>query len=1495
MDFLKRINDILDAADAEADADEGASPNSSRRSKGTDHGPTQAEDSARAAEVVPVVESSGRSAWMTSGSSWVKGISNKASAALQNMGTPSPPGKAVSLGSYPPTGSSPVVPDHLFGSAAAADEDLLEWESEAATSTWRPSRDSTVPKSSTPTVTASDVFGGVAPEAGRMVSAEEEGSDEEIGVKGAVKEPLGGGQEIEQAPQPPQGRPEEIEQAPQPPQGRPEEIEQAPHPPQGRPEEIEQAPQPPQGRPEEIEQAPQPPQGLPEEIEQAPQPPQGRPEEIVQAPQPPQESIDPGKEAHRSSDKGCSVPDSKGVELPNEPSTTKPAIIHPLTLVDTAAAVLRPQPPPPPVADSDGYGSSTVLFGEKSDDDQSGSSARGEGNVVEEPHLEESGGGDDDDDATRSPPPPPPLPDTTDESPSLSTTPRLTTSEASSEDKAVEPPTAGGGGGDHTPGGRTDERSGDSSGSSLGSRVMVEENTRMLLEKAETLERLLADSKSRLNDLEKAFHLKDEELDDLQRTYADEIAKTVGRGDGSLQSLRREMQRLRQRCVDLQEELQRQMRGSERDVEAARQEMEGELALLLGQKDTLLETDLTAARSKCQSMDASSSSEITKLRRELGDYSEANAELKNAYANANAEVERLSAAMAEGSKRSEEMEKSLADAELRAENASTESAKLAQQVFELQTSLHEKDFAAATSEAVASAKKQASDLEESLKDKTSALARAEEELRQASSRAESDKQRLMSRIASLESELDSTKASLANQASPPDTDLQDTISRLQRGMTQAAQGHVREVEVLQKRISEKDRRIEALVCEVNTYRNEQQDTSTYKQSGRRLSEMELGEMSPVGTPTIGRNKRIRDGMVELRPNRGSPVLKLINEIDSVCRGLVRQLLRSPFARVLLLLYFIALHVWVLLVLHLFRPPFMLNTEFPEQELAVRNLVLSVCDLKQHGDAPQARAAGRAATIGTRMYLFGGADDRRCFGNDGEIHLLEIEQMKWTRLQGTGDLPKARFGHTLHVISDTDLLLFGGLCTAEGSTCHPEFLGPNAPAWSHGAAEPSADLYIFNTRTLVWSRPTLTSSDCPSGRYLHSSAVAGENLVVYGGLAASGEPNGEVWVLNLSTWHWQKMSPSIALPPAFGHAMATFNKDIYSFGGNYGDEDEGENLNELYKFSIKSGNSVQVSICDINNSTAPCQRRFHSMDVIAGRLYVLAGASSPSSTNFTDLYVYDTVASRWSRPLYDGSPIALRAHTTTVLHDKLLIFGGVRDKPGSDEVRISKKLFFLNVLEIKEGATEGDFKFKLVSVGDSGVGKSCLLTRFVNDVYSDFHVSTIGVDFKTVVTMVKGRLVKLQLWDTAGQERFSVVTGNYYRNADGFVLVYDATSKSSFDHIDQWLSQIQQHHDLGPNTIKILVGNKYDLSSEVVITEFEGEKKAKQIGAFFVAASAKTASNVDLAFLTGAQKLVEMRREQQQAQQQRNNVQRLQLESGEPSASTNFCTQSCATR
>jgi Ras-related protein Rab-1A len=247
----------------------------------------------------------------------------------------------------------------------------------------------------------------------------------------------------------------------------------------------------------------------------------------------------------------------------------------------------------------------------------------------------------------------------------------------------------------------------------------------------------------------------------------------------------------------------------------------------------------------------------------------------------------------------------------------------------------------------------------------------------------------------------------------------------------------------------------------------------------------------------------------------------------------------------------------------------------------------------------------------------------------------------------------------------------------------------------------------------------------------------------------------------------------------------------------------------------------------------------------------------------------------------------------VLGDKLMIFGGVRDRAAERDTRISKKLFFLNVLEVKNAGDTSDFKFKLVTVGDSGVGKSCLLTRFVSDFYSDFHVSTIGVDFKTVVTMVKGKLVKLQLCDTSGQERFSGVTGNYYRNSDGFVFVFDATSRESFEHVDGWVTQVQQHHDLGPTTIKILLGNKYDLTDQVQVSEEEGQAKAKAMGALFVPTSAKTAANVDMAFLTAAQNLVEERKKKK-ADPRPGGGGGLQLGSGSAQPQSKSATQKCCT-
>ena len=121
--------------------------------------------------------------------------------------------------------------------------------------------------------------------------------------------------------------------------------------------------------------------------------------------------------------------------------------------------------------------------------------------------------------------------------------------------------------------------------------------------------------------------------------------------------------------------------------------------------------------------------------------------------------------------------------------------------------------------------------------------------------------------------------------------------------------------------------------------------------------------------------------------------------------------------------------------------------------------------------------------------------------------------------------------------------------------------------------------------------------------------------------------------------------------------------------------------------------------------------------------------------------------------------------------------------------------------------EYDHLLKLVLIGDSGAGKSCLLTRFADDEFTDSYVTTIGVDFRFKTISVDNAVVKLQIWDTAGQERFRTITSAYYRGADGIVLVYDICDRESLDHVSDWLREVNMY--VNESTCKILVGNKCD--------------------------------------------------------------------------------------
>jgi len=161
----------------------------------------------------------------------------------------------------------------------------------------------------------------------------------------------------------------------------------------------------------------------------------------------------------------------------------------------------------------------------------------------------------------------------------------------------------------------------------------------------------------------------------------------------------------------------------------------------------------------------------------------------------------------------------------------------------------------------------------------------------------------------------------------------------------------------------------------------------------------------------------------------------------------------------------------------------------------------------------------------------------------------------------------------------------------------------------------------------------------------------------------------------------------------------------------------------------------------------------------------------------------------------------------------------------------------------------DYLFKLLLIGDSGVGKSCLLLRFADDTYTESYISTIGVDFKIRTIELDGKTIKLQIWDTAGQERFRTITSSYYRGAHGIIVVYDVTDQESFNNVKQWLQEIDRY--ASENVNKLLVGNKSDLTTKKVVDFTTAKEYADQLGIPFLETSAKNATNVEQAFMTMA--------------------------------------------
>ncbi|XP_022097269.1 ras-related protein Rab-15-like isoform X2 [Acanthaster planci] len=183
------------------------------------------------------------------------------------------------------------------------------------------------------------------------------------------------------------------------------------------------------------------------------------------------------------------------------------------------------------------------------------------------------------------------------------------------------------------------------------------------------------------------------------------------------------------------------------------------------------------------------------------------------------------------------------------------------------------------------------------------------------------------------------------------------------------------------------------------------------------------------------------------------------------------------------------------------------------------------------------------------------------------------------------------------------------------------------------------------------------------------------------------------------------------------------------------------------------------------------------------------------------------------------------------------------------------------------AKQYDILIRMLMIGDSGVGKTCMLCRFTDEGFITPHISTIGIDFKMKNLELEGNRIRVQIWDTAGQERYDTITTQYFRRAQGFMLVYDITSEASFLNIQKWMTMVAEH--AGPDADMFLVGNKSDAEALRTVSFEEGERFARANGMSFIETSAHNSSNIHEAFVMLTKQI--MRRRKKSIDRQMENI------------------------
>ena len=161
--------------------------------------------------------------------------------------------------------------------------------------------------------------------------------------------------------------------------------------------------------------------------------------------------------------------------------------------------------------------------------------------------------------------------------------------------------------------------------------------------------------------------------------------------------------------------------------------------------------------------------------------------------------------------------------------------------------------------------------------------------------------------------------------------------------------------------------------------------------------------------------------------------------------------------------------------------------------------------------------------------------------------------------------------------------------------------------------------------------------------------------------------------------------------------------------------------------------------------------------------------------------------------------------------------------------------------------EYELMVKIILIGDSGVGKTNIMSKYLKDKFMEFSKSTIGVEFSTKIFNHEGHKIKAQIWDTAGQEKFRAMGPTYYKGSKGAFIIYDITKRQSFLSVENWINDLREIGD--PDLIIIIIGNKSDLEEARAVAKEEGETKAQSFQCAFLETSALSGNNIDIAFKT----------------------------------------------